>query len=154
MKNTVKVRVEIDPSCSETEVIIRTDQQSPLTERLVAAIAQCGEAQSPRITVYRDETLRMLNQSEIIRAHTEPRKLIICADSGEWEARCTLKELEEKLDADAFIRISRFEVVNINRIVRFDFSFTGTIRVDFDDGSFTWVARRYVNAIEERLSGR
>ena len=80
-----------------------------------------------------------------------PRKLIVCTDRGTFEARCSLLEMEKTLDPETFVRISRFEIINMERVSSFDVRVSGTIRVTFDDGSFAWVARRYVHAIEQRL---
>ena len=50
------------------------------------------------------------------------------------------------------MRISRFEIININWVSSFDLSTAGTIQVIFEDGSVAWVSRRYVRAIEQRLT--
>ena len=66
--------------------------------------------------------------------------------------RCTLRELEEILDARWFVRISRFEIINMNWVSGFDLSVKGTIKVTFEDGSYTWVTRRFVPSIGQRLA--
>ena len=60
-------------------------------------------------------------------------------------------ELEERLDESRFVRISRFELVNIRMISGFDLSMAGTIKVSLKDGTETWVARRYVRTIQEKF---
>ena len=66
-------------------------------------------------------------------------------------ARGTLAEMEAVLDRSRFLRISRSELINLYRVSSFDFSLSGTIQVRFDDGSVSWVARRYVRAIQKTL---
>ena len=152
MKKTVSVLVQIDPSCDSPDVIIRTNKRTALVENIVRAVEQCVQEEAPYVTAYQGDAAHRIRQQDILRVHTEPRKVIVRTASGLYEARCPLRELEEALDADRFQRISRFEIVNISRIASFDFSVSGTIKVIFDDGSSTWVARRYVRAIQQALN--
>ena len=151
MKSKPVIRVEIDPSCREPEVIIRTDQRTAFIDNILAAIGQLSEREQPKVTAYRGGTRFLLDQREIVRGYTERRKLVICAERGLYEARCTLRELEEILDADQFQRISRFEIINLDKVSGFDFGLSGTIKVTFADGSSTWVSRRYIRAIQQTL---
>lgn len=151
MSGKADIRLEIDSSCRKPEVIIRTDRQTELTDRMISALERCLDNEYPPISAYQRDTLVFVAQIDIIRVYTESRKLIICTKNGRYESRQPLKELEEKLDREHFVRISRFEIVNLRMVAGFDFSITGTIRVLFQDGSETWVARRYIQPIQQRL---
>ena len=152
MTPSVGIRLEIDPAYHDPEVIIRTDQRTPLVEKLIYAIENSAESDHPMIPVYWRDTLVPVSPREIIRIYTENRKIIVCTDQHKYDARLSLRELEEKLDPDRFIRISRFEIVNLRKIASFDFSVAGSIRIRFEDGSETWVARRYVQTIQQTLN--
>ena len=151
MSGKARIRLEVDPSCQEPEVIIRAAQQTDLTDRIISTVERCLGNQYPPIAAYQRDTLFFVAQSDIIRVYTENRKLILCTTNGRYELRQPLKDLKERLDPDHFVRISRFEIMNLRKVSGFDFSNTGTIRVLFQDGSETWVARRYIQPIQQRL---
>ncbi len=151
MNGKVDIRLEIDPSCRKPEVIIRSDRQTELTDRIISVLERCLGNEYPPIAAYQRDTLVFVAQSDIIRIYTESRKLTLCTKDGRYESRQPLKKLEEKLDREHFVRISRFEIMNLQKVSSFDFSNTGTIRVLFQDGSETWVARRYIQPIQQTL---
>ena len=59
----------------------------------------------------------------------------------------------EKLLGRSFLRISRFELVNLRKVRKYDFTIIGTLRIEFKNGMGTWASRRYIPLIKERLSG-
>ena len=166
MSDKISIRVETDLSFNGTEIIIRSQQKTALVERIINAVECCEQSDYPPISAYKvnnpkdgspkdgspkESTLFLLEQYQIIRAYTETRKIIICTENGRYEIRQSLRDLEKLLDRNQFTRISRFEIINLHKVSGFDFSKTGTIRVLFGDGSDTWVARRYVQSIQQAL---
>lgn len=152
MKSEIRVRVRVDPSCREPEVIIRTRERTARVNEIAAAVEKLVRSDEKDLPVYRGGVLTLLRPRDVICVYTENKRLIVRAAQGEFESKSTLQGIETQLNPDLFLRISRFEIVNLGKILNFDFSVSGTIKVTFEDGSSTWVARRYVRAIEQRLA--
>ncbi|MCR4896803.1 MAG: diguanylate cyclase [Lachnospiraceae bacterium] len=114
-------------------------------------LASPGGEDRTHIAVYEGRKIVFISAKDILRIYTENRKLCIISPSGKYESRSTLREFEDQLGQLSFVRISRFEIVNLRKIRSFDLSITGTIRIYFENGEDTWVARRYVKEIQNRL---
>ncbi len=151
MNNPVNIEIQIDPECHDPVILIRTDRKTQQVEDIVHAIESCTDSGYPLVAGYRDNETELLSQRDIIRVYAEARKVRICTGEGVYDSRRTLAWMETVLNSDRFVRISRFEIVNIRKIARFDFSMAGTVHIVFDDGSVTWAARRYVRAIQQML---
>ncbi len=155
MKKNVKIKVDIDPSVTEPEVIIRAKEEDALVKKIVASVEQCTDGEDkelPPVQATWNNISISIEQRDIIRVFSEDRRIIVWTKEGGYQAKCTLKELEEILDADWFVRISRFEIINLKKVSGFDMSIKGTMKVSFDDGSFSWVSRRFVIPVQQRLS--
>lgn len=151
MKNAVDIEIRIDPDCHDPVILIRTDQKTQEVENIVHAIENCMESRYPLIVGYRDNAMELVSQRDIVRVYVEARKVRICTEKGNYEFRKSLSYLEQLLNPERFIRISRFEIVNIRKIGSFDFSTAGTVHIRFGDGTVTWAARRYVRSIQQLL---
>ena len=68
-----------------------------------------------------------------------------------YTVRERLYELERRLAAKRFVRISHSEIVNLKRVTALDLSLTGTIRMTLTGGVTVYVSRRYVKKIKEVL---
>ena len=152
MDDKISIRYEHDPEQSIPQVIIRASQKTELVENIIRNIEQYALGDdSSRIAVQDGDREILIDNKDIIRIYTESRKLKVCTAAGIYEARVALRDFEERLDDRVFARISRAEIVNLRKISGFDLSITGTIHVSFEDGSETWVARRFVKELQKRL---
>ena len=144
----MKVEIKLDPSATETTVIILTNKIDPQVQALMKRISQ----EQPQVLAgFRGDSVALLQPEEIIRIYAASGKVYAATALGEYTLRLRLYELEERLDKGGFVRISNSEIVNLHRVKGFDLSFSGTISVKLSDGTSTFVSRRYVSKIKNCL---
>lgn len=144
----MKVKVEIDSSRKEPEVIILTDRMS---EEVKMILSRLQSEETGMLAGFRDGTVTVMDPQDILRIYASNGKVYAVTQAGEYVLHLRLYELEEKLRSERFVRISVSELVNLKKVKHFDLSFTGTICVILTDGTKTFVSRRYVAKIKSIL---
>ena len=144
----MKIEVKLDDSCEQPRVVIYAKSMTSEVEELLKKLGEC----EPRlITGYAGEEAELIEQADIMRIYAANGKVFAVTTGGELRLRQRLYELEERLDAKLFVRISNSEIVNLKYVRRFDLSMAGTICVKLKDGSVAYVSRRYVSKIKRIL---
>ena len=144
----MKIEVKVDAACKETMVVVYTDRVTDEVQSIVHKLSQ----DAPAVIVgFREEDAVLLAEEEVQRVYAEGGKVFAETADGRFLLRLRLYELEERLDAKKFVRISNAEIVNLSWIRGFDLSFAGTICVRMKNDAVTYVSRRYVAKIKQVL---
>ena len=93
----------------------------------------------------------MLDPADIYRVFATSGKVIAETDHGEYTLRPRLYEMEQRLESHSFVRISNSDLINLKKVKSFDLSFAGTICITLSNGTVTYVSRRSVAKIKQRL---
>ena len=152
MSDMVDINIIIDEACVEPHIDIRTNRQTQQVDSIVLAIENASRSKYPPIPVTDGAKVSYISQRDIYRIKTTGRKVSVETDSGSYFVRGTMAMFEEQLDTERFIRISQSEIVNLYKVRSFDFSPNGTIGIEFENGERSWVARRCIRALREKLS--
>lgn len=144
----MQIEIKIDKSCCEPRIIIETDQ---ITDEIQEIISKLSNSSARMLTGFRENTLEILNQQEILRIYAQSGKVLAATTSGEYTLRFRLYELEQRLDPTCFVRISNSEIINLKKVKGFDLNLAGSIRVTLTDGSVTYISRRYISKIKQLL---
>lgn len=144
----MKVQVEIDPSCKEPEILIRTNE---LTEEISELMQKLSATNQKVLAGFRGDQVQLLDIADIIRIYSADKKIFVQTMSDEFIVRIRLYELEERLDKTRFIRISNSEIVNLKAVKQLDLSLAGTIAITLANGATSYVSRRYVAKIKQVL---
>lgn len=144
----MQVEIKIDSSCTEPKIIIMA---ASVTEDVNNILKKLSEDVPQIISGSKDGKIEVLEQADLIRVYANAGKVYAVTEKGEYVLRLRLYEMEERLDARWFIRISNSEIINLKKASHFDLSFTGTICVKLSNGTTTYVSRRYVSKIKKIL---
>ncbi len=146
----MKILTETDSRYEEIELHVCSNA---LTDEVRAIVGELHEIYDYNIPGT-DEAgnKRMIRRAEILSAYSEGQRVIVLATGGRYVVRKKLYELETELGDTNFIRISKSEIVNIHKIKSLDLSITGTIRLVMKTGYETYVSRRNVAKIKEKLT--
>ncbi len=151
MKNMVDIEVVLNEKYLDPAVKIYTQSNTRQVENIVYAIENASDNDFPQIAGYLDDKIVFISQRDIIRVHTEGRRVLVQTEDGSYVVRKTLGGIEEDLNSERFIRISQSEIVNLYKVKCFDINVAGTIGVEFDNGMKSWVSRSRVKDIKNKL---
>ena len=151
MKDTIEIEVVLDEQYIDPHVTIRTRANTQQIENIICAIENSSQSDFPQIAAYNDDRLVFISQRDIVRVHTQGRKVVIETEDNVYSVRRTLAGLEDILNHTRFLRISQSEIINFYKVKCFDCNLSGTIGVEFDNGAKTWVSRSRVKQIKNFL---
>lgn len=146
-----QIKLIIDKDCPQLSVFIRARERNETVRGVISAIRTYAEGVYPSILVSLDESARLLSQKSIVRIYIVNRKVMVEAEGETFVSRKNLTEIEQILDPERFVRISKSEIINISQVIQFDFSAAGTIGVELSNGETTWVARRRMKDVKKML---
>lgn len=149
MKKNTKVRFEKNEDADCIEVIVRAPEKNGDVDELMRLIS----GNQPEYIVAEDKNgaLTKLDPSDIVSVSVTGKILQIVTENERYTVRQSLHDFEEKLDANTFVGISRYEIINLDKVKKFDFTLGGTLRLELSGGMETWASRRNIPLIRQRL---
>lgn len=118
----MQIEIKIDSSCTDPKIIVLTDK---MTDEINSIIRKLSEESPQLLSGFREDTLEILEQTDIIRIYSASGKVFAVTNNGEYTLRLRLYELEDRLVTSSFVRISNSEIINLKKVKGFDLSFSG-----------------------------
>lgn len=144
----MEVEIQLEREQTDVRVVIHAPAMTPEVAELAARITAGGSGLIPG---FRGTEVTPLDPADILRFYGEDKAVSAQTASETYTVRLRLYELEQRLDARRFVRISHSEIVNLKQVTGLDLGLTGTIRMTLSGGTVTYVSRRYVKRIKEAL---
>ena len=147
----IKVIFEKEQFSDHIEVTVRAPAKDAEVDALIARISD-----TPPNTIIAsgtDGTMQKIEVRDVVSVSANGKQTQIITEKGIYYARLALQSFEDSLDG-RFVRISRFEIVNLDKVLKFDFTLAGTLRLELEGGMETWASRRNIPLIRRKLMER
>ncbi|WP_158024343.1 LytTR family DNA-binding domain-containing protein [Boudabousia marimammalium] len=151
----MKFSLEIRSDIGEPEVVVIAPEWSTELDSLRSYVLDLDEGgtqvESMRLVGIDGGNATLIKPSQIMRIRTQDRNIYADTRQGSWRLKQRLRELEETLPAEDFIRINQGEIVNLSFVSRMDLSLSGTIALTLLDGTKCFVSRRSLKRFKSAL---
>lgn len=146
----IHIRFERDTSLQHLEVVVRAPEED---KRARQWMDRLRELTQNTLTVF-DEygNVYALPAPEVVLVSVSGKIVTVHTMNRDFYAKTSLLKLEQELHG--FLRISRYELVNLKMVSRYSFSSSGELRLELRDGSCAHVSRRCIPPIRRALAGK
>lgn len=146
---TIRIRFQTDPDERNIDVLVRSRERDEEVETLLERISgsrmdrlAVTDAGGVQVRLHPGEIILVSMRGNVARLETQ---------TGSYTVRQTLQTIERALEGFHFLRISRSELINMDRIEKIDFTVKRELRLELTGGIETWASRRYIPMIRERI---
>ncbi len=144
----MKIRIELDDSLDDIEVVIRARHLGPEFEAIQKTLSQLNR---PSLIFYKGSSEYFLSLSDVLFFETDGTKIFAHTGEEAYEVKLKLYELEEYLPI-YFCRVAKSTIINVRAIYSLDKSFSGTSSVRFANTyKEVHVSRHYYHLLKERI---
>ena len=145
----MNVELKIDKSIKESKVVIYASEATTEITDLVNKLQKYSSNKT--IVGQLEDKNYLLDRDEIESFYSEESKIYARANNKIYKVKYKLKELEEMFEHTTFIRISKYEIANFNKVESLDVNANALICLRYKSGEITYVSRRNVKKIKEYL---
>ena len=147
---TIDVRFQEDPGEQNIDMLVRSRQRDDEVETLLERISgmrmdslTVTDAEGAQVSLHPEEIILISMRGNVAQIETQ---------TGNYTVRKTLQTIERALESFCFLRISRSELINMEKIEKIDFTVKRELRLELTGGIEVWVSRRYIPMIREQIS--
>lgn len=136
------------------QAIERTRQEDPTkAETSLNGVTRAMPLANRRLLARCGDRYRVVPQRDVVYFSSEDGLTLLHTRDREYVLDPTLNDLEERLDAAVFFRISRAAIVNLDSIIEVRPLIGGTADVALNTGAVLEVSRRRLRDLLERMGG-
>jgi DNA-binding LytR/AlgR family response regulator len=130
--------------------MVKQPTQGPDLEKLVSLIHE-REQQIHRFSARVGDRVTLIPEESVLYFKAEEKYTFLYSVHETTIVSYTLKELENRLNRNRFLRVHRNAIINLDRVQSIEKWFGGKWRIKFENGEYVVVSTHYAAAFKERI---
>ena len=143
----MKISINVDAEKNDTEIQITCSQLTPEIEKILATLRILNQ----QLMVMKKDETYILDVAKIIYIEAMERKTFVYTKDDYYESKLKLYEMEERLMACGFFRVSKSCLVHLRYIKSLKSDVDRKLRLTLESGEQIMVSRQYADEIKRRL---
>ena len=137
------INLKQDTTKKDIEVTIEYPVMNKTVNRIVSLI----KSADTQIECYMDDSLKLINVSEVYYIESIDKKTIVFDEKQGYYNKSRLYQLYEKLANKGFVQISKYCIVNINKLEKIKTLANSHLEAELSNGKCLYVTRKYLENI-------
>ncbi|MCL2070267.1 MAG: LytTR family transcriptional regulator DNA-binding domain-containing protein [Treponema sp.] len=146
----MKITINTDERCSETEITVVCKRISEDIEKLIAAIRML----EMKVTGQKNGRQLILDAHDIMYIDSTDKRTFLYTSTDVYESPLRLYELEGKLVGRDFLRASKNCLFNINHVLSIEPELDRRLILSMEGGIKIIVSRQYSGAVKKKLEAK
>jgi DNA-binding LytR/AlgR family response regulator len=141
------LKLEQNTAKNDIEVSISFPVKNIIVERIVSFIKSVDS----QIECYSDDIVKLVNACDIYYIESVDGKTVACCEKENYLVKSRLYQIYEKLKGNGFIQISKYCVLNINKLDKFRPLDNNRLEAVLSNGVYLCITRKYISGIKQIL---
>ena len=141
------LKLEQKTTQKDIEITITYPQKNKKIERLISLI----KSVDMQIECYTDDSTKIINVSDIYFIESVDGKTIVCCENDKYIVKSRLYQIYEKIIDKGFIQISKYCIININKLDKFKPIDNYRLEAVLSNKTHLCVTRKYIAGIKKIL---
>ena len=141
------LKLEKDSLQKDVEVLVKFPFKNKTVQRIVSLL----ESIDAKIECYFEDDVKFINALDIYYFESAEKTTVVYCEKESYRSKFRLYQLYEKLRSKGFIQISKYCILNINKLERIKPLFNSRMEAILSNGSRLDVTRKFLASIKQVL---
>jgi len=141
------INLEQNPSQKDIEISITYPVKNKIVERIISFV----KSVDTQIECHSNDGVKLINATDIYYSESVDGKTVACCEKESYFVKSRLYQIYEKLKDNGFIQVSKYCILNINKLDKFRPLDNNRLEAVLSNGAFLCITRKYISGIKQIL---